>query len=79
MNAAIEDVDCSRIMSTEGKSRTTLQAAGDRLGALAATLTGRPVHNFPAFDNLPKVEGQPQGCIWGIFDKDGKKDEIGSQ
>ncbi|KAF1970620.1 hypothetical protein BU23DRAFT_581956 [Bimuria novae-zelandiae CBS 107.79] len=33
---------------------------------------------FPAFDDLPKVEGEPQGCIWGLFDKDGKKDECGT-
>lgn len=28
--------------------------------------------SFPDFDDLPKVEGQPQGCAWGVFDKDGK-------
>ncbi|KAK4138442.1 hypothetical protein BT67DRAFT_446563 [Trichocladium antarcticum] len=33
---------------------------------------------FPDFDDLPKVEGQPQGCAWGIFDKDGKKDVYGT-
>ena len=64
---------------TEGKGRSPLQQAGDRLSALTATLTGRTTHDFPNFDDLPKVEGQPQGCLWGIFDKDGKKDEIGSQ
>lgn len=31
---------------------------------------------FPAFDDLPPVPGQPQGCLWGFFDKDGKKDEL---
>lgn len=35
-------------------------------------------HSFPAFDELPKVDGEPQGSIWGFFDKNGKKDEIGS-
>ncbi|KAJ4290390.1 hypothetical protein N0V90_010606 [Kalmusia sp. IMI 367209] len=35
-------------------------------------------YQFAAFDDLPKVEGEPQGCIWGIFDKDGKKDEVGT-
>jgi hypothetical protein len=35
-------------------------------------------YNFPAFDDLPKVEGMPQGNTWGFFDKDGKKDEVGS-
>lgn len=32
----------------------------------------------PDFDELPKVEGQPQGCAWGLFDKDGKKDLFGT-
>lgn len=32
----------------------------------------------PDFDDLPKVEGMPQGCAWGIFDKDGKKDVLGT-
>jgi len=33
--------------------------------------------NIPDFDSLPPVEGMPQGCAWGIFDKDGKKDVYG--
>lgn len=48
---------------------------------MASTVAGKIMgaeHPFPAFDELPKVDGQPQGCIWGFFDKDGKKDEIGS-
>lgn len=32
----------------------------------------------PDFDDLPAVEGMPQGCAWGIFDKDGKKDLRGT-
>jgi hypothetical protein len=32
----------------------------------------------PDFDDLPKVEGMPQGCAWGVFDKDGKKDVYGT-
>ncbi|KAK0720248.1 hypothetical protein B0H67DRAFT_575447 [Lasiosphaeris hirsuta] len=32
----------------------------------------------PDFDDLPKVEGQPQGCAWGLFDKDGEKDVYGT-
>lgn len=27
---------------------------------------------LPDFDDLPKVEGMPQGCAWGVFDRDGK-------
>lgn len=34
--------------------------------------------SVPDFDNLPKVEGQPQGSAWGVFDKDGKKDVFGT-
>jgi len=58
-----------------------LKTAQDRLSAVASSLTGAwagSEHQFPAFDDLPKVDGQPQGCIWGTFDKDGRKDEVGS-
>ncbi|CAG7950841.1 unnamed protein product [Penicillium nalgiovense] len=33
---------------------------------------------IPTFDELPPVEGMPQGCAWGVFDKDGKKDIYGT-
>ena len=33
---------------------------------------------IPYFDLLPQVEGQPQGCAWGIFDQKGKKDVLGT-
>lgn len=33
---------------------------------------------IPDFDDLPKVEGMPQGTAWGVFDKDGKKDALGT-
>lgn len=33
--------------------------------------------NIPDFDSLPPVKDMPQGCSWGIFDKNGKKDHIG--
>lgn len=33
---------------------------------------------IPDFDDLPKVEGMPQGCAWGVFDKGGKKDLLGT-
>lgn len=34
--------------------------------------------DIPDFDSLPKVDGMPQGCAWGVFDKDGKKDALGT-
>ncbi|OAA63601.1 hypothetical protein SPI_03764 [Niveomyces insectorum RCEF 264] len=33
---------------------------------------------LPDWKDMPKVEGQPQGCAWGLFDKDGVKDELGT-
>jgi Putative cyclase len=33
--------------------------------------------NLPDFDSLPSVKDMPQGCAWGVFDKDGKKDHLG--
>lgn len=33
---------------------------------------------IPSFDDLPAVEGMQQGCAWGLFDKDGKKDLRGT-
>ena len=34
--------------------------------------------DIPDFDSLPAVKGMPQGCCWGVFDKDGKKDHLGT-
>ncbi|KAF1967761.1 hypothetical protein BU23DRAFT_482423 [Bimuria novae-zelandiae CBS 107.79] len=34
--------------------------------------------HLPDFDSLPPVEGMPQGCAWGIFDKAGEKDFLGT-
>ncbi|KAI9695233.1 MAG: hypothetical protein M1820_008805 [Bogoriella megaspora] len=33
---------------------------------------------IPSFDELPPVQGMPQGCAWGIFDKNGEKDVYGT-
>lgn len=58
-----------------------LKQAQDTLSAVAQNVTGGATvgqeHNFPAFDDLPKVDGMPQGSIWGFYDKDSKKDEAG--
>jgi hypothetical protein len=34
--------------------------------------------DLPSFDELPPVEGMPQGCAWGVFDRDGEKDIFGT-
>jgi hypothetical protein len=33
---------------------------------------------LPDFDDLPKIKDMPQGCAWGVFDKGGKKDVLGT-
>ncbi|KAA8916725.1 hypothetical protein TRICI_001121 [Trichomonascus ciferrii] len=34
--------------------------------------------SLPLFDDLPGVKGMPKGCAWGVFDKEGKKDRLGT-
>ncbi|KAF2163761.1 hypothetical protein M409DRAFT_25945 [Zasmidium cellare ATCC 36951] len=62
----------------EGKDRTLVQKASERVSAVKDTMLGQPHFDFPAFDQLIKVEGQPQGCTWGFFDKNGVKDQVGT-
>jgi hypothetical protein len=33
---------------------------------------------LPDFDDLPAVEGMPQGCAWGVFDQNDQKDLRGT-
>ena len=34
--------------------------------------------DLPDFKDLPAVEGMPHGCAGGLFDKDGKRDNVGT-
>lgn len=34
--------------------------------------------NLPAYKDIPVVPGMPHGCAWGLWDKDGEKDQLGS-
>ncbi|KAF5018974.1 hypothetical protein F66182_9027 [Fusarium sp. NRRL 66182] len=34
--------------------------------------------SVPDYDDLPKVEGMPKGCAWGVFDHNGTKDKVGT-
>lgn len=36
------------------------------------------INSVPDFDGLPPVEGMPKGCAWGVFDRDEKKDHVGT-
>jgi hypothetical protein len=43
------------------------------------TMTQKPfTSSVPEFDDLPKADGMPQGCAWGVFDRDGAKDVLGT-
>lgn len=33
--------------------------------------------SWPQYDDLPSIKGMPRGCAWGVFDKDGIKDQYG--
>lgn len=55
------------------------QRAKERLAAIKdAIMNPTSTVKFPSFDELPKVDGQPQGCLWSFFDKNGVKDQIGT-
>lgn len=34
--------------------------------------------NLPDFKDLPSVKDMPHGCAWGLFDKNGIRDEVGT-
>lgn len=41
-------------------------------------IISRLASSVPDFDDLSKVEGMPQDCAWGMFDRDGQKDKVGT-
>jgi hypothetical protein len=34
--------------------------------------------SLPSFQDLPKLAGLPEGCTWGLWDKDEVRDELGT-
>ncbi|KAJ5151099.1 uncharacterized protein N7482_010351 [Penicillium canariense] len=40
-------------------------------------MSSHPFSSLPSFDELPPVKDMPQGCAWGVFDRDGRKDHLG--
>ncbi|KAF1809940.1 hypothetical protein P152DRAFT_421986 [Eremomyces bilateralis CBS 781.70] len=36
------------------------------------------IPKLPDYKDMPPVEGMPHGTAWGLFDKDGEKDEVGT-
>lgn len=36
------------------------------------------IHDLPTFDDLPLVRGLPKGCTWGLWDREGVQDELGT-
>lgn len=45
----------------------------------AASNPHMPPIVFPAWDDIKPVPGMRHGCMWGFFDRDGVKDNIGSE
>lgn len=37
------------------------------------------VYVFSTFDEAEPVPGTPQGCLWGFYDRNGVKDQIGCE
>ena len=33
---------------------------------------------MPAYKDLPQVPGMPHGCTWGLWDSNGKRDQLGT-
>lgn len=33
---------------------------------------------LPSWQDMPPVKGMPHGCAWGLFDKEGIRDEVGT-
>ena len=73
---------CSCLPYFDGRTKKTQpNNSGLESRCTPPTIThsaGMDPSSVPDFDDLPKVEGQPQGCAWGIFDKDGQKDVFGT-
>jgi hypothetical protein len=34
--------------------------------------------DLPTYKNIPAVPGMPHGCAWGLYDKNGEKDQLGA-
>ncbi|OAL44233.1 hypothetical protein IQ07DRAFT_663589, partial [Pyrenochaeta sp. DS3sAY3a] len=34
--------------------------------------------DFPSYKDMPSVPNMPPGCAWGLFDKNGEKDQLGT-
>jgi hypothetical protein len=45
---------------------------------LTVPSSSKMASTIPDFDNLPAVDHMPQGCAWGVFDKNGQKDLKGT-
>lgn len=81
----------SALQQAEARLSSLASTLTSRVSSTASSLTDRAAHTaavmtgtsgstqvFPAFDDLPKIPNQPQGCMWGYWDHNGIKDEIGS-
>lgn len=81
----------SALQKAEARLSSLASTLTSRVTSTTASLTDRASHTaslvtgtsgstqiFPAFDDLPKIPNQPQGCMWGFWDRGAVKDELGS-
>jgi hypothetical protein len=38
----------------------------------------REAEDLPSYEDIPPVKGMPHGCAWGLWDRNGEKDQLGS-
>jgi hypothetical protein len=44
----------------------------------AFSRTSMRAQDLPSYNDIPEVPGMPHGCAWGLWDKNGEKDQLGS-
>jgi hypothetical protein len=76
LSSAASSATTSLTSSATSTASSLTSSAAKTASSIAGT--SGSTHIFPAFDDLPKIPGQPQGCMWGYWDNGPIKDEIGT-
>ena len=48
------------------------------LSSSPTNLAKMDASQLPDFQSLPPVKDMPHGCAWGLFDQEGKRDNLGT-
>jgi len=67
----------STLTHSASSTASSLTSSAAKTASTIAGTSGS-THVFPAFDDLPHIPGQPQGCMWGYWDNGPIKDELGT-